>query len=86
VISYIVAYILSYILLYLIFFTEGFYVSDCWDQIAEGYSILNTEGKCEGGLERIEDDYEGVDNAIERVINALDPPGGIPRSSIYKGG
>jgi hypothetical protein len=27
----------------------------CWDQIAEGYSILNTEEECEGGLERAGD-------------------------------
>jgi hypothetical protein len=27
------------------------YYAHCWDQIADGYSIPNTEGKCERGSE-----------------------------------
>jgi hypothetical protein len=44
-----------------------------WDQITEGYPILNTVEKIKGvGLRAPENDhYEGLDSAMDRIINAL---------------
>jgi hypothetical protein len=34
-----------------VFMLETRWGAKCWDPITEGYSIPNTEEKCEGGLE-----------------------------------
>jgi hypothetical protein len=58
------------------------------DQIAKGYSILDTKRNVKIGYCTLENDgYEGVNNATGRAINVLDSsPGGIPRGSVYRGG
>jgi hypothetical protein len=60
----------------------------CWDQIANDYSILNTERNVKVGYCALENDgWEGVNNTMSRAINVLDSPfGGIPRVSIYRCG
>jgi hypothetical protein len=59
-----------------------------WNQMAEGYSILNTERNAKPGYCALQNDgYEGVNNTMSRTINVLDSStGGIPRWSIYMGG
>jgi hypothetical protein len=44
----------------------------CWDQIANGYSILNTERNVKVGYCALENDgCEGVNNTMSRAINVL---------------
>jgi hypothetical protein len=53
----------------------------CWDQIAEGNSILNTGRDAKVGYTTLENNgYKGGNSATSEVMNALDfSPGGISR-------
>jgi hypothetical protein len=56
-------------------------------QIAEGYSIPNTERNVKARYCVLENDgYKGVNDETGRAINVLDSsPGGISKGSIHRG-